>query len=128
MLPPEIGQNLALIYSTWIAHRKPHQKAIELRLRERKCAFVFNGILGRQYKKRARQITRDAIHRHLLFLHRLQESRLGTWRGAVDLICQEDIDEDGTGLELELTALLIEDGNSCDIVRQQVGRALNSFE
>src|SRR6266508_2379560 len=43
MLPPEIGQDLTLIASRGISHRKPHQKTIQLRLRERKGASYSMG-------------------------------------------------------------------------------------
>ena len=62
-------QDGLLVRRTGVAQRQPHQKAVELRLGQRKRAFIFNRVLRSQHQKRARQRPRHAIHRHLLLLH-----------------------------------------------------------
>src|SRR6266487_2822765 len=125
MLPPEIGQNLTLIHSRWIPQRKPHEKTIQLCLRQWKSAFILNWILGCQNQKRTRQITRDTVYGHLLFLHRFQQSCLCAWRGAIDLICQKDVDENRTRLEFK--GQTFADNDMLNIFDQRGNKFLNIF-
>jgi hypothetical protein len=51
---------------------------------------------------------RDAVDRDLALLHAFQERRLGLRRGAVDLVDEEEVREDGPRPELELVRALVE--------------------
>ncbi len=70
----------------------------------------------------------DAVDGDLLLLHGFEQGRLGAGGGPVDLVGQQNVDKDGTGAELELAVLLVEDRHAGDIVGQQVGRALQALE
>jgi hypothetical protein len=69
-------------------------------------------------------------NRHLLFLHRLEQRRLRLGRGAVDLVGQQEVGENGTGLETELAPaiLLDQDVGADDVGRHQVRRELDAVE
>ena len=71
-----------------IAQMDAHHEAVDLRFGQRECAFVFDGILGRQHQERARHGIGDAIDRNLAFFHRFQQRRLRLGRGPVDLVGQ----------------------------------------
>ena len=72
--PP--AQDFLFVRSGRIAHRKLHQKPVELGLRQRKGSLVFDGILSSHDDKRLGQAHRLAFECHLILLHRLQERRL----------------------------------------------------
>ena len=71
---------------------------------------------------------RCAVHRNLVLVHRLEQRALCLRRGAVDLVGQHDLGDHRAGPKLELAALLIEDRDTGDIGRQQVGRELDALE
>ncbi len=89
---------------------------------------MIDRVLGRYDQKRFFQIVCGSVHRHSAFRHRLQQRRLRTGRGAVDLVGQQDLCKDRSGAEFEFGFLLIENRRARDVGRQQVGRALNAFE
>ena len=101
-----------------IAQAQPHQKPVQLRLRQRKRPFVINRVLGGDEKKGRRQIIIDAVGGDFLFRHRLQQRGLRAGRGAVDFIGQHDLGEERAGPELEVGGLGIENGTARDIVGQ----------
>ena len=99
-----------------------------MRLGQREGPFQLDRVLGRQHQKRAGQRPRDAVNRHLAFLHRFQQGGLCARAGAVDLVCQDDLGGQRAGPELELAGLLVEYADARDIRRQQVRRELNALE
>ena len=65
-----------------------------------------------------------SLDRHLPLLHRLEQRGLCAWRGAVDLVDQQDVGEDRPLHEAQRVAL--EDRRAGDVDRQQIGRALHA--
>ena len=124
----EVGQQGFLIGKSRVADRQAHQETVELGFGEREGAFILDRVLGGHDQERARQGMGDAVHGDLLFLHGFQEGRLGARGGAVDFVGEQDIDKDRAAAELELSALLVKDGNAGDIIGQQVGGALQALE
>src|SRR6266487_2172111 len=70
----------------------------------------------------------NAINGDLRFFHRLQQSRLGFRRGAVNFIGEHNLCYHRTRTKLKVARLLIIDRNTCHIAWQQVGSKLNTFE
>ena len=66
----------------------------------------------------------------LLLLHRLEQRRLRLRRGAVDLVGQQQVGEDRSGLEAELAlaVLLDKDVRADDVGGHQVRRELDAVE
>ena len=62
------------------------------------------------------------------FGHRLEQRRLRARHRAVDLVDEDDVREDRAGPELELARLLVEDRQTGDVGRLEVGRALDARE
>src|SRR3712207_7824265 len=56
-----------------------------------------------------------------LFRSRFEEGRLGLRRRAVDLVGEDDVGEDGAGLELEGAGVLVVDGEADHVRGHQVG-------
>ena len=69
-----------------------------------------------------------AVHGDLALAHGLQQRGLGTRRGPVDLVGQQDVGEGRAGHELEVARLLVEDADAGDVAGQQVGRTLQAAE
>jgi hypothetical protein len=78
--------------------------------------------------ERRRQEEGLTLDRHLAFLHRLQERRLGLRRGAVDLVGQQQAREQGSAPELELRRLLVVDERAGQVGGQQVRGELGARE
>ena len=86
------------------------------------------GILRGDHQEGLGQRKRLPLDRHLRFLHGLQQRRLRLGGGAVDLVGEQQIGEDGPRPELEPAAALIEEKAAGDVARQQVGRELDTPE
>ena len=89
---------------------------------------MLDRVLGGDDEERPLQRIGPVVHAHLPLGHAFEEGRLGARSGAVDLVRQQDLGEDGAGVELEVARLLVEDARPRDVARQQVGRALQPAE
>ena len=106
-----------------------HQKPVQLRLWQRIGAFLFNRVLRRQHMKRVAQRAVLACNRHLPFLHRLQQRRLGARAGAVDLIRHQQLAEHRPFDEPERAAAVgggIQHFGAEDIGGHQIGGELDA--
>jgi hypothetical protein len=68
------------------------------------------------------------IERDLRLVHRLQQAGLGLGRRAVDLVGQDDVAEERAGLEDELAAIGLVDGDADDVRRQHVRGELDPLK
>ena len=68
------------------------------------------------------------IDRDVPLFHRLEQRRLGFGTGAIDLIDQQHVGENRTGMEHELILGRIEDMHARDVRGHEVGRSLHSLE
>src|SRR5215813_2017807 len=107
------------------------EEAIELRLRQRICAFHLDGVERGQHEERRWQAIGGASHRYLQFGHRFQQRGLRLWRGAVDLIPQQNMSEDRSFDKDELTAALLsvhDHARAGDVRGHQVHSELDAVE
>jgi hypothetical protein len=74
------------------------------------------------------QRVRGAVQGHLALGHGLQQRGLRARRGAVQLIRQHELTEEGTGTELEGGRLRVEDLGAEDVGRHQVRGELDAGE
>ena len=111
-----------------IADLHMHEEAVELRLRQRKRAFLFDGILRGHHQEQRRQRIGVPAHGHLALAHRFEQRRLYLGRRAVDLVRQQQRVEDGPGLELEPSFLRPPDLGAREVGRQQIRRELHARE
>ena len=79
-------QHAPLGLQVGIADIDLQQEAVELGFGQGIGAFLLQRILGRQHMEQARQVVARARHGDMLFLHRLQQRRLGARAGAVDFV------------------------------------------
>jgi hypothetical protein len=85
-------------------------------------------VLGRDDEERFRQRMRDAIERYVLFLHRLEQRALRLWRGAIDLVGEDELRKERSGVEDEALLVAIEDRVAEDVRGQQIARELDAAE
>ena len=109
-----------------VPDRKPHEEAVELRLRQRVGALVLDRVLRRQHQERVGERLRAPLDRHLALLHRLQQRGLRLRRGAVDLVGQQHVREHRPAAEHELAAAQRDVAG--DVRREHVGRELDAPE
>lgn len=79
-----------------------HQKAVELGFGQRIGALVLDRVLGGGDQEGVGEGAWGAIDSDLTLLHGFEEGGLGLGRGAVDLVGEQEVGEDGAGLEGEL--------------------------
>ena len=97
-----LADNLAFALCIGIADAQAHQKAIELRFGQRIRAMMFGRILRGDHHEGFGQRQGAAFNGDLLLIHGFEQRRLGLGRGAIDFVGQQEIGEDGAGLEFEL--------------------------
>jgi hypothetical protein len=117
-----------LVAMAGIAERGAEEEPIELRLREGEGSLLLDRVLRREHEERVGELTRDAVDRHLLFGHALEERGLRLRHRAVDLVDEDDVREDRAGTELEVAVALVEDREPGDVRRLEVGCALHACE
>ena len=92
-------QNFVQFVPVRKGHAQFEKETIELRLRQRICAFHLERVLRGDYQKGFSQQVRDPSCRHLLFLHRLEQRRLSLRRGPIDLVGQQEVRKERTRLK-----------------------------
>ena len=102
------------------------EEAVELALRERMHSLVLMRVLRGDHEERVGQLVRLAVDRDLALAHRLEEGGLRAGRRTVDLVCEEDVREDGTGEEEVLAGT--DDVLAVELGRCRVGCELDALE
>ncbi len=106
-----------------------HQKAVELGLGEGIGAFLLQRVLRRQHMERLWQIVARTRDRDVLFLHRLQQRRLRTRRGAVDFVGHQKLCEHRSGEKAKAAfaaSALFQHFGAENVGRHQVRRELHA--
>jgi hypothetical protein len=109
-----------------IADAEAQHETVELRLGQRKCTREILRILRGEHQKGLRQGQRLPIDRDLAVPHRLEQRRLGARAGAIDLVSQEHVTENGTLAQKELGAALIIDRHTDQVARQEIAGELDA--
>ena len=123
-----LGEQGPLLGLGRVAERELGGEAIQRGLRQRIGAVELHRVLRGDAQERRGQGARLAVHRHLLLGEPLQQRGLRARRGAVDLVGDQHVGEDGAGLEAERAVLGIEEGGADDVRGQQIRRELNPLE
>ena len=108
-----------------VPDRRADEESVELRLGKPVRTCLFDRVLRRDDHERMPHRVRLAVDRDLPLLHDLEQRGLGLRAGAVDLVGEHDVGEDGAGMEFEETAALVVDGDAGDVAREDVGRELH---
>ena len=123
-------QDAPLGVAIWIVDIDFHQEAVELRFGQGIGAFLLQRVLRRQHMERLWQVMPSARNRDVLFLHGLQQRRLGARAGAIDLVRHQELREHGAGDETERALsrrALIQHFSAENVRRHQVGRELDAL-
>ena len=126
------GQNLMLFCRTRVINHHVEHETIELRLWQRIRSFLLDRVLRREHEQRPLELVANAVDRHLILLHRLEQRRLRLWRRAVDLVGEDHVRENRPGNEANLTAaggaVLFDYLGADDVRGHQVRRELDAVE
>ena len=87
-------RDLQFLFKIRIIDMDPKHEAIELGFWEGIGTFLFNRVLCAQYDERLIERVIRACGGDFVFLHRLQQGRLGFRRWPVDFVTQENVAED----------------------------------
>ena len=88
-----LHHDLHFVFKIRITDLHVHHKAIELGFGKRVGAFLLDGVLRGQNEKRQVERKSGAARCDFVFLHRLQECRLGLGRCPVDFVREQDVGE-----------------------------------
>ena len=114
-----------------IINQHIEHEAIELRFRQRICAFHFDWVLSRQNKERFIERIPAAGGCHLMLTHGFQKCRLSFWRRAIDFVSQQYVGKNRAGDEphgASATFIFFQYFGARDVRRHQVGSELNPAE
>jgi hypothetical protein len=103
-------------------------RSVELRLRQREGADLVQRVLGGDDEERLRQWPGHAVDRDLAFLHRLEQRALRLRAGAVDLVGEQHLGEDRSGVEGELAGGPVVHRHADHVRGQQVAGELQAAE
>lgn len=120
--------NFPLSLAARITHPNPHQEPVQLRLRQRIGAVMFNRVLRGNHHERLREPMGAIVNGHLAFIHGFEQRALGLRRGAVDLIGQQDIRKNRAGFEFKTFPMLVVNGDADDVARQQIAGELHPLK
>ena len=108
--------------------RERIKKAIELRLGQRVRAGEVLRVLRGDDEERLGQHQGLAVERDLAFVHGLEQGRLGAGAGAVDLVGEEHVREDGPLPQHEGAGALVVDRDAEHVAREEVACKLHAFQ
>jgi len=77
-------------------------------------------------EERLGQRDRLSVEGDLTLVHRLEKRRLRSRAGAVDLVREEDVGEDGALSQDELALALVVDADAEDVAREEIARELHA--
>ena len=123
-------QDVAFGLTVGIFHVDLYKEPVQLRLGQRIGAFLFDRVLGGQHMEGHAQRAVFTRHGHRAFLHRLQQRRLSTGTGTVDLIRHQQLTKDRAGDEPEMARTVIggiQHFGPQNIRRHQVRRELDAI-
>ena len=106
-----------------------HEEAVELRFRQRVGALHLDGVLGGHHQEGAVQLVGSGAAGDGALLHGFEQRRLRFGGGAVDLVGQNQVGEDRTGLEAQRLGAVVaafDHHAAHDIGGHEVGRELNA--
>ena len=98
-----------------VADAEPNHETIHLGEWQRIGAFELDGILGGENEEGSDERMDCAVDRDVVFFHGLEQAGLGSWRGAIDLIAEEDIGKNRPSAERKVVSILRIDRNASDI-------------
>ena len=110
-----VAENVDLALVVGVAHAEADEEAVELGAGQERCASRAGGVLRREDDEGRRQVVGLAVHGDAVLFHRFQKGRLRLARGTVDLVGQQEIGHDRTGLVDELVCFFVIDREANDV-------------
>ncbi len=121
-------QDLQFVVGAGVADVDLHQEPVALGFGEGVDAFGLDGVLGGDDQERPGQGEGLAGQGDLPFGHDLQQGGLDLGGGAVDLVGEDEVDEDGAEFDVELFGGGVVDAGADDVGGDEVGGELQAGE
>jgi len=121
-------QNEALFHDRRVVEDELEEEAIELGFGEWVGALLFDGVLGREYEEGRGQRVGGIADGDLALLHGFEECALDFGGGAIHLVGEDDVGENGTFAWGEVAAMGVVDQGTDDVAGEEVGRELDAVE
>ena len=102
-------------------------ESLQLTVRKQLGAGGTGRILGGDHDEGVHRGISDAVYGDAVFLHDLKQSCLCPAGGAVDLIGEEDVAENGAGMQLRLSAVTLQRHEADDIAGQHIDGELHAL-
>ena len=120
------AEQCTLAGAVGVAERDAQEEAVELAFGQRVGAELVRRILRGDDEKRPRQAARFVLDRDLLLFHGFEQRALRFRPGAVDLIGQQHLREDGALVEDESLFAALEDADADEVAGHQIGGELHA--
>jgi hypothetical protein len=122
------GDDSMLFAALGVAERHTEKEAVELVFGEVIGSLKFEGVLSGDEHERPLEDEGLVIDADLLFAHGFEQRGLCARGGAIDFVGQDDVGEDGSGFEIEILPLGIENRDAKDVAGEKIGCKLDSAE
>jgi hypothetical protein len=109
-------------------HDHLQHEPVHLRLGQGVRPLLLHRVLRGEHEERLFEGERGLADGDLAFLHRLEQRALDLRRGAVDLVGEDEVGEDGALLDEELRLLLVVDEGAEEVGREEVRGELDALE
>ncbi len=120
--------DLALLLRRRVVDVELEQEAVALGLGQLVDALLLDRVLRGHHQEGAGQREGLAADGDLALGHHLEQRRLDLGGGTVDLVGEQEVDHDGSELDVELLLALPVDPGADDVGGHQVGRELDAGE
>ena len=127
-VPGLSADDLDFVLGFGVAEVDPHHEAVELAFRKGVGAGEVERVLGGDDKEGVGQFVRVAVDGDPAFFHALEQSGLGSRRGAVQFVRDQDAGEDGSGAKGEGAGLWVVELTAEDVGGQHVRSALDALK
>ena len=117
-----------LVVALGVADQDLEHEAVDLRLGQRICPLRLDRVLRRHHEEGTRHRIGRVADRDLSLLHHLEQRGLHLGRGAVDLVGQQEVAEDGPQLGVERAFAGPVDAGADEIGGDEVRRELDAGE
>ena len=97
-----LAHHLEFFFGGQVVDHDFEHETVELGFRQRVGALELDRVLRREHEEGFFEIVGFTLHRDPVFLHRLEQRRLGFRRRAVDFVGEHDVGEDRSRQEVQL--------------------------
>lgn len=122
------AEDFFFFFGSGVAESVAKHEAVELGFGELEGSGLLDGVLSRDDEEGGGEGVGFVTEGDFTLLHRFEEGSLDLGGGAVDLVGEEEVGEDGAFVSTKVAGLLVEDLGAEDVGREEIDRELDAFE